>query len=62
MFDYIEMFYNPKRKHARNGMLSPLDFERQQKPRHEGVQEARGYSVRRPEGRSEICFTSTPLR
>ncbi len=23
VFDYIEMFYNPKRKHARNGMLSP---------------------------------------
>ena len=22
-FDYIEMFYNPKRKHVRNGMLSP---------------------------------------
>ena len=21
VFDYIEMFYNPKRKHARNGML-----------------------------------------
>lgn len=30
-FDYIEMFYNPKRKHARSGMLSPVDFERQQK-------------------------------
>ena len=28
VFDYIEMFYNPKRKHARNGMLSPADFER----------------------------------
>ena len=37
VFDYIEMFYNPKRKHARNGMLSPLEFERQQKLRHEGV-------------------------
>ena len=37
VFDYIEMFYNPKRKHARNGMLSPVDVERQQKLRHEGV-------------------------
>ncbi|WP_157115674.1 IS3 family transposase [Ketogulonicigenium robustum] len=37
MFDYIEMFYNPKRKHARNGMLSPADFERQQMMRREGV-------------------------
>jgi putative transposase len=31
VFDYIEMFYNPKRKHVRNGMLSPVEFERQQK-------------------------------
>ncbi len=31
VFDYIEMFYNPKRKHARNGMLSPVEFEKQQK-------------------------------
>lgn len=30
-FDYIEMFYNPKRKHVRNGMLSPVEFERLQK-------------------------------
>jgi putative transposase len=37
VFDYIEMFYNPKRKHARNGMLSPVEFERQQKMTHEGV-------------------------
>jgi putative transposase len=26
VFDYIEMFYNPKRKHTNNGMLSPVDF------------------------------------
>lgn len=31
VFDYIEMFYNPKRKHVRNGMLSPGEFEKQQK-------------------------------
>ncbi|MFM2279632.1 MAG: transposase [Pseudomonadota bacterium] len=31
VFDYIEMFYNPKRKHVRNGMLSPIVFERLQK-------------------------------
>ncbi|MFK7844038.1 MAG: IS3 family transposase, partial [Rhodothermales bacterium] len=30
VFDYIEMFYNPKRKHANNGMLSPINFEKQQ--------------------------------
>lgn len=27
LFDYIEMFYNSKRKHVRNGMLSPVEFE-----------------------------------
>ena len=37
VFDYIEMFYNPKRKHVRNGMLSPVEFERQQETRTEGV-------------------------
>ncbi len=44
VFDYIEMFYNPKRKHVRNGMLSPVKFERQQKMRTEGVWKTRGYS------------------
>ena len=37
VFEYIETFYNPKRKHARNGMLSPVEFERQQRMRTEGV-------------------------
>jgi len=37
VFDYIEMFYNPKRKHVRNGMLSPVEFERQQEMTTEGV-------------------------
>lgn len=38
VFEYIEMFYNPKRKHTNNGMLSPVDFERrQQKLREAGV-------------------------
>lgn len=27
VFDYIELFYNPKRRHAKNGMLSPVEFE-----------------------------------
>lgn len=31
MFNYIEMFYSPKRKHVRNGMLSPVAFERRNK-------------------------------
>ena len=34
------MFYNPKRKHTNNGMLSPVDFEiRQEKLKQAGVQE-----------------------
>ena len=37
IFDYIEMFYNPKRKHVRNGMLSPVDFENRQQKINEGV-------------------------
>ena len=37
VFDYIEMFYNPVRKHVRNGMLSPIEFERQQILNAEGV-------------------------
>lgn len=38
VFEYIELFYNPKRKHTNNGMLSPIDFEiRQRKLNNEGV-------------------------
>ncbi len=37
VFDYIEFFYNTKRKHGRNGMLSPIDFERQQQWKLQGV-------------------------
>ena len=28
VFDYIEMFYNPKRRHGHNDRLSPIEFER----------------------------------
>ena len=42
VFDYIEIFYNPKRKHARNGMLSPAKFEWRRMMRREGVYETRG--------------------
>ena len=27
VFDYIELFYNPKRRHANNEMLSPVEIE-----------------------------------
>jgi len=27
VFDYIKLFYNPKRRHANNGVLSPVEYE-----------------------------------
>lgn len=29
IFDYIEMFYNPKRRHGYNNRLSPVNYEKQ---------------------------------
>jgi putative transposase len=29
VFDYIERFYNPTRRHSTLGYLSPMDFEMQ---------------------------------
>lgn len=29
VFDYIERFYNPRRRHSTLGYLSPMEFERQ---------------------------------
>ena len=29
VFDYIERFYNPTRRHSTQGYLSPIDFEQQ---------------------------------
>ena len=38
VFEYIELFYNPKRNHTNNGMLSPVDSEiRKQKLKQAGV-------------------------
>ena len=36
-FDYIKMFHSPTRKHVRNGLLSPVEIERQHKTQTEGV-------------------------
>lgn len=35
VFDYIEMFYNPNRKHINNRMLSPVDYEIKQRKMNE---------------------------
>jgi putative transposase len=29
VFDYIERFYNPRRRHSALGYLSPMEFEQQ---------------------------------
>jgi putative transposase len=29
VFDYIERFYNPRRRHSKLGYLSPMAFEEQ---------------------------------
>ncbi|EYC49673.1 transposase [Hylemonella gracilis str. Niagara R] len=37
MFNYIEMFYNPKRRHSTSGNVSPVEFEMQHSQRLECV-------------------------
>lgn len=37
VFDYVELFYNPVRNQIRNGMLSRVEFERQQILKSEGI-------------------------
>lgn len=45
VFEYINMFRNPRRKHKNNAMPPPVTFEiRQQKLNEAGGQETRGTS------------------
>jgi putative transposase len=37
VFDYIEMFYNPQRRHSNNDRLSPVNYEKQYFKRLAGV-------------------------
>ncbi len=37
VFNYIEMFYNPKRRHGTAGDTSPVEFERRYSQRLTGV-------------------------
>ena len=37
IFDYIEMFYNTKRRHGHSGRQSPVKYEKQYFERHESV-------------------------
>ena len=36
VFDYIEVFYNPKRRHSALGYLSPVEFEKAEAKRSAG--------------------------
>src|SRR5260370_10158164 len=42
VFDYIECFYNPKRRHSTIGYLSPVEFEMQAGLAYAGVNQNRG--------------------
>ena len=37
VFDYIEMFYNVRRRHGFNNLLSPVEYEKQYQTRLESV-------------------------
>ena len=37
VFDYVECFYNPRRRHSTLGYLSPIDFEKQAAQAYDGV-------------------------
>jgi putative transposase len=58
VFDYIEFFYNPQRKHVRNRMLSPIAFEQQQKLKLQGVWQTRGYSAT---GEVQMSSSTAPI-
>ncbi len=46
VFDYIEMFYNPKRQHSSAMQLSPVEYEKRYFQSLESVYEIRGDSER----------------
>ena len=54
IFDYIEMFYNPKRRHGLNDRLSPAEFERRHCERLASVWQTRGDS-RKPDSAVSIA-------
>jgi len=46
VFDYIEMFYKPIRKHTNSRMLSPVDYETEQRKINEaGFEKTRSTSA-----------------
>lgn len=49
LFDYIEMFYNPKRRHGSNGDVSPVEFERGYAQRGSSVS-TKPWAIQHPDG------------
>jgi hypothetical protein len=52
LFDYIEVFYNQRRRHSTLGQISPAEFERRTHVNKEGVDPM--------ENRTERGFPQTP--
>ncbi len=44
VFDYVERFYNPRRRHSKLGYLSPMEFEARAMLACPGVHETSGSS------------------
>src|SRR5947207_1441528 len=58
VFDYIERFYNPKRRHSTIGYLSPMEFERQAGLVLSRCQQNRVQLTAKQTARSTNCFTA----
>ncbi len=46
VFNYIEMFYNPRRRHGTSGDLSQVEYEKRHYQSLTGVQDTGGDSLR----------------
>jgi len=70
VFDFIEGFYNPQRRHSSLAYLSPVAFERQHKggghlrlpPAHSIVPPCSGPSRPSPRGRAKCAALTAPAR
>ena len=62
VFDYIERFYNPTRRHSTLGYLSPMDFEKQAVVAYLRVHGTGSSSLRLAEPVKPLCTTQCRLR